>query len=72
MKEFAMKHPFITFFMVDGLLVTINNCVAMITDHNDWAKERMSVKFAKGVADDVEKVIDIAEVKRNESNDDCE
>ncbi len=72
MKEFAMKHPFLTFFIIDGALTTIHNCVAMITDHNDWRKEKAATKIIKSVENDIENIIDIKEVKKNESSDDCE
>lgn len=76
MKEFAMKHPFLTFFIIDGALTTIHNCVAMITDHDDWKKEKMAIRITNSVAEDVEDlkntVIDIKEAKKNESSNDCE
>ena len=32
MKEFIVRHPFITFLIVDTVCVTIQNCVASIVE----------------------------------------
>ena len=32
MKEFIVRHPFITFLIVDTVCVTIQNCVASIAE----------------------------------------
>ena len=33
MKEFALKHPFITFFIADGIVTGVVKIVAMLTGY---------------------------------------
>lgn len=71
MKEFALRHPFLTFFMVDGAFTCIQNCVAMITGRKDGKKERAAANImnkACETAEDISKVVSFKEVKNESDN----
>ena len=48
--ELIHKHPFLTFFIVDEVLVTVQNCVSMITNAQWENKEPESVKILNEAA----------------------
>ena len=46
MKEFVIKHPFITFLIVDALCATVQNCVSLITQKD---KDHLTDSFSDAV-----------------------
>lgn len=39
MKEFALRHPWMTFFLVDALIVNVCKVALILTGHGDALKE---------------------------------
>lgn len=65
MKDFAMRHPIITFFIVSDLFVCVQNCVGIVFGKEEAVKRIPSHKFAEDIVDVIDdldsKVIDTKE-----------
>ena len=62
MKDFAMRHQFITLFIVSDLFVCVQNCVAIAFHKNEAVRENPTHKIINDTVDKAEgTVVDIKE-----------
>ena len=65
MKDFAIRHPFITFFIVSDLFVCVQNCVAIAFGRKEVVETPVAQEIldtavgeAKGTVIDIKEALD--------------
>lgn len=67
MKYFAMKHPILTFLIVDETITLIQNCVAMVTSHKE-RRVPIAHEVPEGFFYGLEKIADKVKEFKNAEN----